>query len=152
MSCNMATVISTGLTVPESKLAPHTQYYFGKPGPPTCWTETGVEIVNKLCIWRQYKIPIFKAGTDFKLILALELILFFKIYYLGDCPSGPGVKYMPSNAGDVGSIPGWGTNFPHVVGQLSSYPATTEPMGSGAHTRQLVRCPYAATTTGGNRN
>ena len=51
---------------------------------------------------------------------------------------------MPSNAGDVGSIPGWGTNIPHVVGQLSSYTEPTEPMGSRAHT-QLVRRPHAVT-------
>ena len=25
----------------------------------------------------------------------------------------------PSNAGDAGSIPGWGTRIPHAVGQLS---------------------------------
>ena len=26
---------------------------------------------------------------------------------------------LPSNAGDVGSIPGWGTKIPHAAGQLS---------------------------------
>ena len=33
--------------------------------------------------------------------------------------SGPVVKNLPSNAGDVGSIPGLGTKIPHAVGQLS---------------------------------
>ena len=33
--------------------------------------------------------------------------------------SGPVVKNLPSNAGDVGSIPGWGAKILHVVGQLS---------------------------------
>ena len=29
-----------------------------------------------------------------------------------DCPGGPGVKNPPSNAGDMGSIPGRGTKTP----------------------------------------
>ena len=29
------------------------------------------------------------------------------------------VKNLPSNAGDTGSIPGWGTEIPHAAGQLS---------------------------------
>ena len=29
------------------------------------------------------------------------------------------VKNMPSNAGDVGSLPGRGTKIPHNAGQLS---------------------------------
>ena len=37
----------------------------------------------------------------------------------GDFPGGPVVKNPPSNAGDVGSIPGWGTKIPHAEGQLS---------------------------------
>ena len=36
-----------------------------------------------------------------------------------DFASGPVVKNLPSNAGDVGSIPGLGTKIPHAVGQLS---------------------------------
>ena len=32
-----------------------------------------------------------------------------------DFPGGP----VPSNAGDVGSIPGLGTKIPHAAGQLS---------------------------------
>ena len=34
------------------------------------------------------------------------------------------VKNLPSNAGDVGSIPGRGTKIPHAVGQLSPCAAT----------------------------
>ena len=45
----------------------------------------------------------------------------------GDFPSGPVVKNPPSNAGDVGSIPGGGAKIPHAVGQLSPHSATTEP-------------------------
>ena len=37
----------------------------------------------------------------------------------GGSPSGPVVKNLPSNAGDVGSIPGRGTKIPHVVEILS---------------------------------
>ena len=42
-------------------------------------------------------------------------------------PGDPVVKNPPSNAGDVGSIPGRGTKIPHAVGQLSSRTAATEP-------------------------
>ena len=36
-----------------------------------------------------------------------------------DFAGGPMVKNLPSNAGDVGSIPGLGTKIPHAAGQLS---------------------------------
>ena len=44
-----------------------------------------------------------------------------------DFPGDPVVKNPPSNAGDAGSIPGWGTKIPHAVGQLSLHTTTTEP-------------------------
>jgi len=31
---------------------------------------------------------------------------------------GPGVKNLPSTAGDTGLMPGWGTEIRHVDGQL----------------------------------
>ena len=34
----------------------------------------------------------------------------------GNFPGGPVVKNLPSNARDVGSIPGWGTKIPHALG------------------------------------
>ena len=34
-------------------------------------------------------------------------------------PNGPGVKNLPSKAGDVRLIPGWGTEIPPAEGQLS---------------------------------
>ena len=37
------------------------------------------------------------------------------------------VKNLPSNAGDVGSIPAQGTKIPHATGQLSLHALTTEP-------------------------
>ena len=36
-----------------------------------------------------------------------------------DFPGGPVVKNPPSDAGDAGLIPGWGTKIPHAVEQLS---------------------------------
>ena len=32
-------------------------------------------------------------------------------------PGGPMVKNPPANAGDTGSIPGWGTKIPHAAEQ-----------------------------------
>ena len=43
-----------------------------------------------------------------------------------DFPGGPVVKNLPSNAGDAGLIPGWGTKTPHATGQLS--PHALEPV------------------------
>ena len=34
-------------------------------------------------------------------------------------PGGPEVKNLPSNAGNMGSIPGWGIKIPRAEGQLS---------------------------------
>ena len=45
---------------------------------------------------------------------------------VGDFPGGPVVK-NPCNAGDMGSVPGQGTNIPRVV---SSCTATTEAVCS----------------------
>ena len=46
--------------------------------------------------------------------------------WLRDFPGGPVVKNPPSNTGDAGSIPGWGTQIPQATGQLSQYAATRE--------------------------
>ena len=54
-----------------------------------------------------------------------------------DFPGGPVVKNLPPNAGDAGSIPGWGTKIPHAKGQLSLCTKTRE-----AHKLQLR--PHAA--------
>ena len=45
---------------------------------------------------------------------------------LREFPGGPVVENPPSNAGDAGSIPGWGTKIPHAAGQLSPCATTTE--------------------------
>ena len=36
-----------------------------------------------------------------------------------DLPGSTVVKNLPSNAGDLGSIPDWGTKIPHAEGQLN---------------------------------
>ena len=61
---------------------------------------------------------------------------------LGDYTCGPVLKNPPCNAGDVGSIPGKGTKFPHVAEQLSPGAATTKPKCSKAYTPQL-ESPWA---------
>ena len=33
---------------------------------------------------------------------------------MGNLPGGPVVKTLPSSAGGVGSIPGWGDEIPHA--------------------------------------
>ena len=55
------------------------------------------------------------------------------------------IKNPPSNAGDVGLIPGQGTKISHAVEQLSLRATTTEPVRSGAREPQLERSPGAST-------
>ena len=50
-----------------------------------------------------------------------------KFSELRDFPGGPVVKNLPSNAGDMGWIPGQGTRIPHVVGQQSPHATSKEP-------------------------
>ena len=54
-----------------------------------------------------------------------------------DFPGGPGVKKLPSNAGDMGSIPGWETKMPYVPGQLRSCTATR---GKSGHNKDSHMC------------
>ena len=56
-----------------------------------------------------------------------------------DFLDSPVVKNLPSNAGDVGLIPGQGTKIPHAVGQLNLLTATREPSGFRAHALQLEK-------------
>ena len=57
---------------------------------------------------------------------------------VGDFPGGPLVRNLPSNAGDMGSIPGWRTEIPHASGQLSPLATTRD-----AH----LPTPHATTKT-----
>ena len=61
----------------------------------------------------------------------------------GDFPSGPVVKNSPCNAGDSGSIPGWGTKILHAVEQLSPSTTTTvcAPQWKIYMTQQRSRMP-----------
>ena len=43
-----------------------------------------------------------------------------------DFPGGPVVENPLGNAGDMGSIPGWGTKIPYATEQLSLCSMTTE--------------------------
>ena len=45
----------------------------------------------------------------------------------GDFPGGLVVMNLPRNAGATGSVPGWGTEIPHAVGQQTPSITTTEP-------------------------
>ena len=58
-----------------------------------------------------------------------------------DVPGGPVAKNLPSNAGDVGLIPGWGTKIARTTGQLSPSATTREP------TPLLLEKPTHATKT-----
>ena len=64
--------------------------------------------------------------------------------YSWDSPGGPVIKNPPSNAGDMGLIPGWGTKIPHATGQLSLHAKSTESVHSRAHVPQL-ESPCATT-------
>ena len=57
----------------------------------------------------------------------------------GDFSRGPAVKNLPCSAGNVSSIPGWGTKISHAAGQLSPHSITTEPvcLNERSHVQQL---------------
>ena len=61
----------------------------------------------------------------------------YLISSVGVFTGGPVVKSSPSNAEDVGLIPGWGTRIPCFPGHLSPCTTTTEPVCSGVHMAQL---------------
>ena len=73
------------------------------------------------------------------MVCFMELPFIFVKYlkYLGgDFPSGRVVKNLPSNAGNLGLIPGRGTKTSHAAGQLSPHATTTDPLHSRAWTPQ----------------
>ena len=86
--------------------------------------KVGLEL--KLGVLTQYS-PRYRVGGLAKYVLLV-------VQPLRGFPGGPVIKNLPLNAGNVDSIPGWGTRFPHAMGQLSLYTATTI-----AHTPQLKR-------------
>ena len=46
---------------------------------------------------------------------------------------------LPSNEGDTGSIPGWGTEIPHAVGQLSPQTTTRKVAMKTQHNQKKKR-------------
>ena len=65
----------------------------------------------------------------------------------GEFPGGPVVKNPPCNAGDTGSILGWGTKILHATEQLSPRAASTEPWRHNWRFRVLQRKIWMATAT-----
>ena len=47
-------------------------------------------------------------------------------------PGGSVVKNLPANAGDAGSIPGWGTSLGKGIGNPLQYSCLENPMDRGA--------------------
>ena len=43
------------------------------------------------------------------------IVCWFKMLYFEDFPGGLGVKNLPSNVGDEGSIPDWGAKIPYTA-------------------------------------
>ena len=85
-----------------------------------------MERVQETMDARQKEQYVQKSRADNIFLLLLYLIkIFFKNLKYRNFPGGPVVKNPPSNAGDVGSIPGQGTKIPHASGQLS--PHALEP-------------------------
>ena len=60
-----------------------------------------------------------------------------------DTPGGPVVENLPSNAGDSGSVLGWGTKIPHASEQRSPHASTTDPQATTrVHApQQKIRMP-----------
>ena len=69
-----------------------------------------------------------------------------------DCPGGPVVKKPPSNAGNMGLIPGEGTKIHHVMEQPSPCTTTTELVYSRAHVLHLRSLCSATRETTATRN
>ena len=69
------------------------------------------------CLWARVH------TVGFYLYQVLEQV---KAICARDYPGGPVVKNPPCNAGDLGSIRGWGTKIPHATEQLSLHVATRE--------------------------
>ena len=55
----------------------------------------------------------------------------------GDSLGGSVVKKPPSNAGDVGFIPGWGIKIPYAVGQPSLNTLEPNSLNYWAHGMRL---------------
>ena len=62
-------------------------------------------------------------------------------------PGKPVVKNLPCNAGDTGSIPGWGTQTLHAAGQLSLFTTVAELTLKPKTPQDLMKTLHAAAQT-----
>ena len=115
------------------------------------------EIVDRGAWWAAFR-EVAKSRTRLSNWTTTTTAFYKRIHYISvsesllytrnqrrDFPAGPVVKNPPSNAGDVGSIPGEGTKIPHAVEQLSWSAATAEPASSRACAPQLEETLHAVT-------
>ena len=63
----------------------------------------------------------YSLGCDDYIVKPFSIEELYEVYSLRDFPGGTVAKNLPSDAGDTGSIPGWGTKIPRVVGQLDPH-------------------------------
>ena len=67
-----------------------------------------------------------KCSTGKKLEDHLFLSNHFIVKKAWDFPGDPVVKNLPCSVGDIGLIPSWGTEIPHVTRQLILWAIATE--------------------------
>ena len=87
---------------------------------PACWLlALGSLIKRKSSSWGvgpQREEACYRSGIlCIRDIVLAEPLLLISLR-TGDFPGGPVAKNLPSNAGDMGSIPGWETKTPHTTG------------------------------------
>ena len=61
-----------------------------------------------------------------------------------DFPGGPVVKNLPCNAGDKGSIPGWGNKIPQAMEQLNPCATNRESIHCNERAHMLQQRRSAA--------
>ena len=66
---------------------------------------------------------------------------------VGSFPGGPVANSLASNAGDTGSIPGWGTKIPHSAEHLSPRTAILSPHSTTRVHGQPGKIPNDSTKT-----
>ena len=76
---------------------------------------------------KRYSASLIIRDSQIKTTMSYQLILGYYQKNTKDFPGGSLVKNLPSNAGDAGLTPGWGTGIPHAEGQLSPCVTTRKP-------------------------
>ena len=88
--------------------------------------------------WRSQDYQRLSLGTlRINFIVSQEKLVKYKVSWLPRWHSGKESACSVGDAGDVGSIPGWGAKISHALEQLSPHVVTTEPARSGACVPQL---------------